>query len=116
MKNEMEEFWVELNEAYAKGNLDYIIQHASEDIRWNMVGDRILQGKKEFVDFLHEMKMEEGMETQIQKYVMDGKKAAVSGTLFMKDGKKYAFCDMYELNGDKNYLVKTMESFVIKIV
>jgi ketosteroid isomerase-like protein len=40
------QFLVDFNKAFAESDVDYIISHVSEDVVWEMVGDKKVQGKE----------------------------------------------------------------------
>jgi ketosteroid isomerase-like protein len=111
-------FLQQFNEAFAKGDINYISQQVTDDIEWNMVGDFSLKGKKAFDDSLQEMKGTETLDMQILNTIINGKFAAVDGTMKIKESsgniKSFGFCDLYEFNNDGNKIRK-MTSYIVPV-
>jgi hypothetical protein len=49
-------FVQELTIAFAKGDSNFILGNITDDIRWKMVGDKVIQGKSGFTEALEQMK------------------------------------------------------------
>lgn len=107
-------FVQEITIALAKGDVKSVLNSVTEDIRWSIVGDRVLQGTEQFVEALQEKKNEKVVELKIQHIATHGKTGAVDGTLKFKN-KSHAFCHMYEFNNAKGNAVKEITSYIIKI-
>jgi len=45
----------------------------------------------------------------------NGKEAAVNGVMTSKDGKQYAFCDIYKFTGFKDPKISEMTSYVVEV-
>ncbi len=107
-----EQFLRKLNEAFARSDTDYIIEQVTEDITWNIVGDKIIQGIGAFEADLKSMESVNTYELDIAHIITHGKSASVNGTMKMKtpEGTEhtYAFCDVYTFNGFKNAKIKEM--------
>ena len=43
------EFLKDFNIAFATGKADFIIEHVSDDIQWNIYGDKHVTGKESFI-------------------------------------------------------------------
>lgn len=107
-------FVQEITIALAKGDVKSVLNSVTEDIRWSIVGDRVLQGTEQFVEALQEKKNEKVVELKIQHIATHGKTGAVDGTLKFKN-KSHAFCHMYEFSNAKGNAVKEITSYIIKI-
>ena len=107
-------FIQEITIALAKGDVKSVLNSVTEDIRWSIVGDRVLQGTEQFVEALQEKKNEKVVELKIQHIATHGKTGAVDGTLKFKN-KSHAFCHMYEFSNAKGNAVKEIISYIIKI-
>lgn len=105
-------FLQNLTIAFATGDRAYLLESVTGDIRWNIAGQRIIQGKDAFSTALEEMRR--AAEITIQHVVSHGKAGAVNGTLVLENGKTYAFCDVYEFSGAKAASVKEITSYVIE--
>ncbi|MCX7745270.1 MAG: nuclear transport factor 2 family protein [Clostridia bacterium] len=108
-------FLKQLNIAFAENDTAFIINSVSEDISWNIIGDKHIQGKKDFVEALEQMKNYIMNELTISSIITHGREGAVNGLIKMEDGRKYAFCDVYEFSGAKGSCVKSMISYVIEV-
>ncbi|MCX2678734.1 nuclear transport factor 2 family protein [Galbibacter sp. EGI 63066] len=109
------EFLKEINIAFAKGNSDFIIESVTDKIVWEIIGDKIIEGKEKFTDELEKMKAEKASELILERVLTHGREGAVSGIMKMANGEKYAFSDFYEFSGAKGAKVKTIISYVIRI-
>src|SRR5260221_12939996 len=77
--------------AFAKVEAQVILDSVTEDMRWNLVGSPLVQGKAEFAKVLARMNI--AAELTISHVMTHGKAGAVNGTLKMKSWKAYSFCD-----------------------
>ncbi len=113
-----QEFFQHFNEAFAKSDMDYIIANVTDEIIWNIVGDKIIRGKEAFIQEIKAMENENAAELKINHMITHGKTAAVDGIMKMTDQsgniKIYAFCDIYLLNGFKDAKIKEMTSYIIE--
>lgn len=109
------EFLKELNIAFVKGDVAFITESVTDDIVWNIIGDKKIEGKEKFTVELEKMKSEKVSELVLEQILSHGKEGAVNGILKMQDGKKYAFSDFYVFQGAKGTKIKSMTSYVIGI-
>jgi len=109
------EFLKEFNIAFAKGNVKFITENVTDDILWNIIGDRKIEGKEKFREELEKMKSEKASELIIDQILSHGKEGATNGIMKMQNGKKYAFSDFYKFNGAKGAKIKSITSYVIEI-
>ncbi len=109
------EFLKQINIAFAKGNSDFLTDSVTNEIVWNIVGDRKIEGKEKFTEEIEKMRTEKASELILDRILTHGKEGAVSGIIKMAKGKKYAFSDFYEFSGAKGAKVKSITSFVIEI-
>jgi hypothetical protein len=105
----------QLNEAFARNDVASILESVTDDIRWNVVGDKIVEGKDAFHKILEQMAADEPMILTVSKIITHGREASVNGTMRTPDGKTYAFCDLYSFNGQKNLKIREMTSYVIEL-
>lgn len=122
MATALQTFVEKINEAFAKGDYEFLGAHATEDIVWTMVGDHEVRGRDSFVRFMQTMD-ESNVSTmsdmKVTSVITHGRHAACEGTMKMtsKDGtvKRYAFCDVYVMGGFKDAKIKRITSYVIGI-
>ena len=104
-----------INEAFAKSDIDFIIEHVTDDISWTAVGDFTVTGKEAFSETLKSMQSEEPYHLEIKNIITHGNSAAVDGLMKSSNGKTYAFCDIYSFEGFSDPKIKEMTSYVIEI-
>ncbi len=104
------EFLKEFNIAFAKGNLEFIAESITDNIIWNIIGDRKIEGKEKFTEELEKMKSEKATELIIDQILSHGKEGATNGIMKMENGKKYAFSDFYKFEGAKGAKIKSITS------
>ncbi|MCK0160501.1 nuclear transport factor 2 family protein [Allomuricauda sp. F6463D] len=109
------EFLKDFNIAFAKGNIEFIVDSVTDDIVWNIIGDKKIEGKEKLTVELEKMKPEKVSELVLKQILSHGKEGAASGIMKMQDGKKYAFSDFYRFKGARGVKIKSITSFVIGI-
>ncbi|MBG47610.1 MAG: DNA-binding protein [Pseudozobellia sp.] len=107
-------FLKEFNVAFAEADVDYFHDKLTDDVVWNMVGDKIIEGKENFIAALLKMKEYTAKEVKIESIITHGRFAAVNGTMVMNKGNVFAFADFYEFRGAKGNLVKKLTSYVVE--
>lgn len=108
-------FIEKLTAAFAKRDVKFILGKVADEIRWNIVGEKLIEGKDNFAAALERMKAEKVAELTIRHITTHGKAGAVDGTAILEDGKIRAFCDVYEFNGAKAIAVREITTYVIEI-
>jgi limonene-1,2-epoxide hydrolase len=101
--------------AFAQGDAKFILGSVTDDIRWNMVGEQLIQGKDNFTKALEQMKNDKAVELTIHHIATHGKSGAANGTTKLKNGKTRAYCDVYEFKDTKGSSVKEITSYMIEI-
>ena len=109
------EFLKEFNIAFAKGIVEFIAESITDDIIWNIIGDKKIEGKEKFTEELEKMKSEKATELIIDQILSHGKEGSTNGIMKMKNGKKYAFSDFYKFKSAKGAKIKSITSYVIEI-
>lgn len=95
------EFLKQYNIAFAEGNIRFLTESVTDDLVWNIIGDKKIEGKESFIEELKKMKSVKASELIIDQILSHGKEVATNGIIKMKDGKKYAFSDFYLFQGAK---------------
>tara|TARA_R110002096_G_scaffold134785_4_gene286073 strand:+ start:420 stop:809 length:390 start_codon:yes stop_codon:yes gene_type:complete len=109
------EFLKQFNIAFAESNTSFLLESVVDDITWNILGDRLINGKTEFSAELDRMKSEAPTELIIEKIITHGKLGAVNGIMKMPNEKSYAFSDIYEFSTAKGSKIATITSYVIAV-
>lgn len=108
-------FLEQFNIALAEDNTAFISDSIDDNISWSIIGDKIIEGKSEFLDALSQMYATPTTELVIKRIVMHGKEGAVSGEVVMSDGKKYAYSDFYDFTNAKSTPIKSITSYIIEV-
>ncbi len=101
--------------AFATGESEFILNSITDDIRLNLVGREAIQGREDFTRALERITDDEVVELTIRHVVTHGKAGAVDGRRLLKNGKIYAFCDVYEFKGAKGTHISEMTSYVVEL-
>ncbi|MCC2606778.1 nuclear transport factor 2 family protein [Planctobacterium marinum] len=104
----------QFNIAFAKADIEFLTEHVTDDIEWNIMGDRHLVGKSQFIEQLEKLKCENVAELTLCQVLSHGKEGAANGILKMPDGQQYSFADFYRFHGAKNVKIKAITSYCIK--
>lgn len=115
MKTKNQELLEKFNNAFARNDTDFLVQHVTNNIKWTAVGDFSVEGKEAFTKALKNMEGDEPWEVEIDKVITHGKDAAVNGIMKSKDGNQYAYCDVYKFSGFKDPKISEMTSYVIDL-
>ncbi|WP_430786461.1 nuclear transport factor 2 family protein [Virgibacillus flavescens] len=117
--SQLNEFIRKFNEAFTTADVDFILESVTDDIRWEMMGEPVINGKAEVKKELEMIKDANKPELTITKTITHGRTAAIEGTMKMKDKngveKTYAFCDTYVLNKFKDGKIKELNSYLIEL-
>jgi hypothetical protein len=102
--------------AFAKNDLQHILQNVSDGIRWNMVGDSLVEGKEQVANVIEAMNHTKATELTIKNIITHGKTAAVDGIVKLENGSRYAFCDVYNFSSSaKDAKIKEVTSYSITL-
>jgi hypothetical protein len=108
-------FVQDLTIALTKRDSKFILGNVTDDIRWNIVGDKLIKGKDSFAKALEKIKSDKAVQLTVHHVATHGKAGAVNGTTKMKDGKTRAFCDVYEFSNSKGNTVKEITTYIIEV-
>ena len=108
-------FVQDLTIAFAKGDSKFILSNATDDIRWNIIGEQLIEGKDQFAEALNKTKKDPVEVLTIRHIATHGKAGAVDGTLRLENGRLRAFCNVYEFSNSKGTAIKEITSYVIGI-
>lgn len=111
---EKEKFLRKFNQAFADNDTGYITESTTDNIVWNIPGDRTIHGKDAFIHALKQMERNGKTELNIEHIITHGKAASVNGVIRSGNGTSHAFCDVYVFSGFKNPRIKEITSYVIR--
>lgn len=102
--------------ALLQNQLDYCYEWITDNIVWELVGDKRLEGKKEWLAFFEETNYRGIQELHIHNIITHGNTASLNGTIYFDNGQKIAFCDVYNFSGfGKKAKIKSVTSYVIPL-
>jgi ketosteroid isomerase-like protein len=115
MSDKNKEIVKKVNESFTAGNTDGFLEHCSDNVVWNMVGDKETKGKTAIKNWMSQMEGMEPPKFTVDKIVAEGDSVVCYGDMTMKgeDGKegKYSYVDAYQFSGGK---IAELRSFVVK--
>ncbi|KEO72281.1 nuclear transport factor 2 family protein [Anditalea andensis] len=103
------------NKAFAEGDVDTILNYVSDNIIWNIKGDKLVKGKENFAVYIKEMATHESMGLTLGLPVINGSFAVLEGQMTSPSGNMYAFCDLYTFETEEGGEIKSLTSYVIEI-
>ena len=87
----------------------------TDQIIWNIIGNKQIRGKNEFTDAMNQMKNHNIEELRIHNIITHGNAGAVNGTIKQSRNRMIAFCDIFHFDGfGKNAKIKAITSYVIE--
>ncbi|UZD22904.1 nuclear transport factor 2 family protein [Algoriphagus halophytocola] len=109
------EFLKAFNIAFAKGDTSFLIESVTDDMLWDIVGDKKILGKKAFGEELEQVNLLKVEELRLEQILSHGKEGAANGVMKMENGKRYAFADFYVFQGAKGLKVKAITSYCLEV-
>jgi hypothetical protein len=104
----------DLEVAFAEGKIDFLIESFDQDIRWEMVGDKVINGIESAAQEINTMVDGSIQELVIEDIITHGDSGAAYGTMTFNDGNCFAYCDIFTFTSHANDAkIKKMSSFVI---
>ena len=106
----------DFNIAFATGDAAAILAQMSDNLRWEMVGNKVIEGKQAAAEALPEMLNEAAEEIEIKSIVTHGASAACDGTLTYAGGVRIGFCDVYEFtSAASSGKIKVLRSYGVDL-
>ncbi len=110
------DFLVQLTTAYARGDVHFILTRVSEEITWNIVGERLVRGKMDFTNAMQQhVNQATVTELAINHVATHGRAGAVDGMMTLEDGSKTAFCHVFDFTSAKGDTVKVITTYMIAL-
>ena len=108
----------DFNIAYAKGDVADLLPYVAADIRWTLVGDKVIEGKEQFAQEVEQMTrptQPKVVELTINNVLTHGVGGAIDGIMLLEDGSRYAYCDVYRFSSNaKDAKIKVITSYIIQ--
>ncbi len=116
---EKEKFLREVNKAYTDGNSRFLMDHITDDICWEIVGEKYIGGKNEFQQVLDQMQEMPSMEIQVDNIFINDNFGIVEGVVVSRNRlgqkKHFGFCDIYKFVDKSDITIGSIKSYVIDI-
>lgn len=116
---EKEKFLREVNKAYTDGNSGFLMDHITDDVCWEIVGEKYISGKSEFQEVLDQMKEMPSMEVQVDKIIINDQYGIAEGVVISRNRlgqkKQFGFCDIYKFSDGPKIRIRNIKSYVIDI-
>ncbi|MCY4021276.1 MAG: nuclear transport factor 2 family protein [Chloroflexi bacterium] len=105
----------DLNIAFARADVEGILDKFTEDIRWRIIGEADLRGKAAVREALEKMQNVLASELVIHSIITQGREGAVNGVITMEQGGSVAFCDVCQFASAAGKKIKLMKSYAVEI-
>lgn len=105
----------DLNIAFARADVEGILDKFTDDIRWQIIGGADLRGKAAARGALEAMQNALASELVIHSIITQGPEGAVNGIITMEQGGSVAFCDVCQFASAAGKKIKTMRSYAVEI-
>ena len=108
------QFIKDFNVAFAKGDMNYVLDCFSDDILWDAVNHEPVQGKEAVRKMLSEMD-EVANELVIDDILQDGTRCVANGKLVYADNG-VAFSDLYVFTSDaEDAKIKILKGYAVEL-
>ena len=101
--------------AFANGNIDYITDNLPEQITWLIIGEKIINGKKNFLTELEKHKLWKTKDLIIDTIITHGTDASVAGLATLENNTGFSFCDIYKFKGAGGTGINSITTFIIDL-
>lgn len=106
-------FLVEFNRAFAECNVAYVLEHVSDEIVWDMVGNKVVSGIAAMRQELETIAVENADSLTLHSVITHGREAAANGEMHFPGGNHVAFCDVYTFTKTTGNTLKRITSYGI---
>ncbi|MEK3731630.1 MULTISPECIES: nuclear transport factor 2 family protein [Paenibacillus] len=101
--------------AWAQNNIEFIEKCISEEVCWDIIGDRRVLGKAGLRDTLQQKQTGHVTEIEISTIITHGSMGAINGTFRMDQGRISNFCHVFTFSSaGKNGKIKKIMTYMIE--
>ena len=108
-----------LLEAFAIGlarrQAKLLLGRVTDDVRWNVVGVEVIDGKRAFAEALERSKPPAVAKLTILRVISHGRAGSVNGTLQFADGTRAEFCDVFVFGSARGIDIKEITTYVVPV-
>lgn len=105
----------QVDAAFSANNIEGFLELCAENVKWTILGDRIIEGKTSIREFVNSMGEMEPPVIMNKNMIAESDSVAAYGEMTMKDktgqSVPYAYCDVYKFQDDK---IVELNSYVLK--
>lgn len=109
------QFVASLTSALAQGDIPFILNKVTEDIRWETTGNGVVEGKEPLMAMLKHSESDPVERLVIHHALTHGKTGAVNGRKTLSSGRKTAFCLVFEFQGAKAEKIQAVTVYEIEL-
>lgn len=115
MSQKNKEIVEKVNASFAAGSPEALFQNSTEELVWNMVGEKTTKGHQPIRAWMAQMEGSEPPKFTVDKMVAEGNSVICLGDMTMTEPKEaagsYSYVDAYTFDGDK---ITELRSYVVK--
>ena len=104
---------LDLNIAYARADIDAVLEHLSHDIVWRILGEFEMRGLAEVRSARQFMKAVDTRELVVESIITQGAEGAINGLITTAAGRSYAFCDVVRFSNAAGKKIKPITSYAV---
>ena len=110
MSEKNKELVKKINQSFLKGNAEEVSEYIDENIKWNIVGMPVINGKNNFIETMEMMELENFRDIKIKNIIAEGDFVVVESKDInsadrkeMSSVKPYtpSYCDVYNIKDGK---------------
>ncbi len=106
---------LDLNIAYARADIDAILENLSDDIVWRILGEFEMRGIDELRSALQFMKDVDTRELVVESIIAHRADGAINGFITTEAGRSYAFCDVVQFSSAAGKKIKSIRSCAVDV-
>jgi len=100
--------------ALARGDTAFLREVLSSDVRWQIIGEPMREGREEVIQALIQRARNEDIrEIIIAHAISHGKNGAVNGSMTRADGTRVDFCTFFTFSNAKGSAIRAIEHYAI---
>jgi uncharacterized protein len=117
MSQENKELIQKINDAFARGDTEYLSDYLAENARWNIIGISTIVGKQNIMKALEIHELESFPDVNVNHVIAEGDSVVVesTGKANRRAGGTYkaSYCDVYRF---KNGKINEFTTYVIETI
>ncbi len=107
-------FLTDFYTASIEGNFTFLSENITDDIRLEIVGQETILGKDKFLEIFVQKRFANIIELSLDSIITHGIEASVAGSVLLKSGDRFQFCDLYRFQRHNTHRIKSVKSFLVR--